>query len=224
MFLLRLHEISGGCEKIVPVSDSTSLRDWKYLSAFYSTNLFLFSRHHIPTNSVASISAYKPHTTNNSSNRSDEGLTLETSAFSLLTVATHYDLLFGVGTENEGHCETGISRNSFCGDLAWLFHIILFLVRKFYGHYLNGSPTTRTGTTRQTRIPDLKKTMANLDRQWNSKNREINFILWSVWFAVLFAYGVRFETSTKTQAFLWNILSPDDQDKDLMNGLYVESH
>ena len=110
-------------------------------------------------------------------------------------------MLFGVRTENEGHCETGISRNSFCGDLARLFHVVLFLVRKFYGHYLNGSPTTRTGATRQTRIPDLKKTMANLDRQWNSKNREINFILWSVWLAVLFAYGVRFETSAKKRAF-----------------------
>ena len=29
-------------------------------SAFHSTNLFLFSRHHIPTDSVASFSAYKP--------------------------------------------------------------------------------------------------------------------------------------------------------------------
>ena len=29
-------------------------------SAFHSTNLFLFSRHHIPINSSASFSAYKP--------------------------------------------------------------------------------------------------------------------------------------------------------------------
>ena len=29
-------------------------------SAFHSTNLFLFSRQHIPTNSVAPLSAYKP--------------------------------------------------------------------------------------------------------------------------------------------------------------------
>ena len=29
-------------------------------SAFHSTNLFLFSRHHILTNSVAPLSAYKP--------------------------------------------------------------------------------------------------------------------------------------------------------------------
>ena len=29
------------------------------MSAFYSTNLFLFSRHHIPTNSIAQFSAYK---------------------------------------------------------------------------------------------------------------------------------------------------------------------
>ena len=32
-------------------------------SAFHSTNLFLFSRHHIPTDNVALFSAYKP--TNN---------------------------------------------------------------------------------------------------------------------------------------------------------------
>ena len=32
-------------------------------SAFHSTNLFLFSRHHIPTDNVAPFSAYKP--TNN---------------------------------------------------------------------------------------------------------------------------------------------------------------
>ena len=30
------------------------------MSAFHLTNLFLFSRHHIPTNSVAPFSAYKP--------------------------------------------------------------------------------------------------------------------------------------------------------------------
>ena len=57
---------------------------------FFSTNLFLFSRHHISTKSVAPLSAYKhthnPHTTHNSSNRSDEGLTLETWAFNLFTV------------------------------------------------------------------------------------------------------------------------------------------
>ena len=56
-------------------------------SAFHSTNLFLFSRHHTPTDSVAPFSTYKPHTTRNSSNRSDEGLTLETSAFLFFTVA-----------------------------------------------------------------------------------------------------------------------------------------
>ena len=52
------------------------------------TSLFLFSRHHIPTNNEAPLSAYiDPHTTHNSSNHSDEGLTLETSAFKLFTVA-----------------------------------------------------------------------------------------------------------------------------------------
>ena len=222
MFLLRLHEISRGREKIVPFSDSTSLRDWYNLSAFFSTNLFLFSRHHIPTNSVASISAYKP--THNQQFLQSLWRRANARNVSFFILYGGHVVLFGVRTENEGHCETGISRNSFCGDLARLFHVILFLVRKFYGHYLNGSPTTRTGATRQTRIPDLKKTMTNLDRWWTSENREINFILWSVWLAVLFAYGVRFETSAKKRAFQWNILSPDDQDKDLMNGLYVESH
>ena len=38
-----------------------------------------------PTNSVADISVYKPHTTHDSLIRSDEGLTLETSAFESLT-------------------------------------------------------------------------------------------------------------------------------------------
>ena len=45
------------------------------MNAFHSANLFLFSHHHIPTNSIAPFSAYKiTHTTHNSSNFSDEGL------------------------------------------------------------------------------------------------------------------------------------------------------
>ena len=48
-------------------------------SAFHSTNSFLFSRNNFPH--------IKPHTTHNYSNRSAEGLTLEKSAFKLLTVA-----------------------------------------------------------------------------------------------------------------------------------------
>ena len=40
-----------------------------------------FSRNLVCTNSIAPCSAYKPYTTHNSSIRSDEGLTLETSAF-----------------------------------------------------------------------------------------------------------------------------------------------
>ena len=59
-------------------------------SAFHSTNLFLFSRHHIPTNSVTpfsnSIFFSNPLTTQNSSNRSNKGLTLEASGFQLFTV------------------------------------------------------------------------------------------------------------------------------------------
>ena len=64
-FLSRLNEISGGCEKIAPV---------------YSC----FSRYLVPTNSVAPSSVYKAYTTHNSSICSDEGLTLETSAFQSL--------------------------------------------------------------------------------------------------------------------------------------------
>ena len=40
-----------------------------------------FSRNLVSTNSIAPCSVYKPYTTHNSSIRSDEGLTLETSAF-----------------------------------------------------------------------------------------------------------------------------------------------
>ena len=62
------------------------------MSAFHLTNLLLFSRHHIPTNSVAPFSAYK-HITYNFSNRSDEALMLETSAFKLFTMANlHHQL------------------------------------------------------------------------------------------------------------------------------------
>ena len=55
------------------------------MNAFHSTYLFCcFSRYQAPANSVAPPSVYKPHTTHNSSIRSDEGLTLETSAFESL--------------------------------------------------------------------------------------------------------------------------------------------
>ena len=43
-----------------------------------------FSRYEVPTNSVAPSSVYKAYTTHNSSICSDEGLTLETSAFQSL--------------------------------------------------------------------------------------------------------------------------------------------
>ena len=50
-----------------------------------------FSRHHVSTNSLVYI--HKPDTTHNSSNRYDEGLTLETSALELFKVANlHYQL------------------------------------------------------------------------------------------------------------------------------------
>ena len=57
-------------------------------SAFHSANLFLFSHHHIPTSSVAPFAAYKPNTIHYSSNRSDEGLMLETLTSKLFKVAT----------------------------------------------------------------------------------------------------------------------------------------
>ena len=51
-------------------------------SAFHLTNLFLFSRHHTPTNSVAPLSAYKPtHNPQFLQSLDDKGLTLEMSAF-----------------------------------------------------------------------------------------------------------------------------------------------
>ena len=43
-----------------------------------------FSRNLVSTNGIAPCSVYKPYTTYNSSTRSDEGLTLETSAFQSL--------------------------------------------------------------------------------------------------------------------------------------------
>ena len=61
-------------------------------NAFHATYLLLFSRCHVPTNSVAPFSAYK-HTLNPQSLYLlfDEGLTLETSALKLLTVTNlHY--------------------------------------------------------------------------------------------------------------------------------------
>ena len=54
-------------------------------NAFHSINLFLFfSGDQVPTNSVAPSSVYKAYTTHSSSICSDEGLTLETSAFQSL--------------------------------------------------------------------------------------------------------------------------------------------
>ena len=53
-------------------------------NAFHSIHLFLFLRDQVPTNSVAPSSVYKAYTTHNSSIFSDEGLTLETSAFQSL--------------------------------------------------------------------------------------------------------------------------------------------
>ena len=57
------------------------------LSAFYSINLFCFLVTIFPPMVLLHFLHINPHTVNNSSNRSDEGLTLETSAFKLFTVA-----------------------------------------------------------------------------------------------------------------------------------------
>ena len=46
--------------------------------------IYSISRYQAPDNSVAPPSVYKPHTTHNSSIRSNEGLTLETPAFESL--------------------------------------------------------------------------------------------------------------------------------------------
>ena len=51
------------------------------MNAFHLTNIFLYSRCHVTTNSIAPTLLYKLSVTHNSSIRSDEGLTLETSAF-----------------------------------------------------------------------------------------------------------------------------------------------
>ena len=62
------------------------------MSSFHSTNLFLFSHHHTPTNSIAPPSAYKP--IHNSSNYSDKRPMLHTSAFLPSTVANlHFQLI-----------------------------------------------------------------------------------------------------------------------------------
>ena len=95
MFLLRLHEISRGREKIVPFSDSTSLRDWYNLSVFFQLIYSCFLVIIFPPIASLQFRHINPHTTNNSSNRSDEGLTLETSAFSFFTVATSCYLEWG---------------------------------------------------------------------------------------------------------------------------------
>ena len=61
-----------------------------HLSPRHQRTLFVqlmyscFSRNLVRTNSIAPFSVYKPYTTHNSSIRSDEGLTLETSAFQSL--------------------------------------------------------------------------------------------------------------------------------------------
>ena len=58
-------------------------------SALHSTNLFSFCRHHTPTIASHHFLHINPHTFHNSFNRSDEGLTFETSALNskLFTVA-----------------------------------------------------------------------------------------------------------------------------------------
>ena len=54
------------------------------LTLFIQLIYSCFSRNLVSTNNIAPCSVYKPYTTHNSSIRSDEGLTLETSAFESL--------------------------------------------------------------------------------------------------------------------------------------------
>ena len=61
------------------------------MGTLHSTELFLFSRRHNPTKNAAPFSANK-HTHTHSIS-SDEGLTLETSAFKLFTVALSTQLV-----------------------------------------------------------------------------------------------------------------------------------
>ena len=83
---------------------------------FYLFYLFtyLLIPNHIHTNSVALIDLYiNSYSTHNSFHRSNEGLTLETSAFKLFTVAnTRYQLSFWypfVHMGEEKHCESKVS-------------------------------------------------------------------------------------------------------------------
>ena len=56
-------------------------------SAFHSTHLFLFPRHHIPTNSVAPFSAYKP--THNPQRANARNVSLYTLYGGQFTFSTH---------------------------------------------------------------------------------------------------------------------------------------
>ena len=57
------------------------------ISTFNPPNLFMCFCHHIPINSIDPFSADKPTHNLNSSNCSDEWLTLKTTAFKLITLA-----------------------------------------------------------------------------------------------------------------------------------------
>ena len=84
----------GGLSLHPGSSESRKTLEQKFISKsalwipIHSTNLFLFSCHHIPTNNVAPFSAYKP--THNSQFLQllwRAGWSFETSAFKLFMVA-----------------------------------------------------------------------------------------------------------------------------------------
>ena len=57
------HMAASGLSLHLGSSESRKTLEQKFIfftSASHSTNLFLFSRHHIPTNNVAPLSTYKP--------------------------------------------------------------------------------------------------------------------------------------------------------------------
>ena len=104
------------------------------MNAFHSTNLFCcFSRYQAPANSVAPPSIYKPHTTHNSLIRSDEGLTLETSASESL-----YGGQLTLSTQLIDPELCFVSFSCLCGHLHFFLTPILFSC--FYvSSYISGN-------------------------------------------------------------------------------------
>ena len=104
-------------------------------SAFHSANLFLFSHHHIPTNSVAPFAAYKPNTIHYSSNRSDEGLMLETLNSKLFKVATSRFQLSCYTLPRTQHHSFLRNLPPLCIKLIFVYMVNYWLAQKRVGCY-----------------------------------------------------------------------------------------